>query len=143
LKQILILLAASSFLSSCGSNTPTQPSTNRSTTTTTTPSSSRICSAGNIAFAMPGASGYISTYNASAAGGAVHLFVLTEPWMSCSWSVEPADSWVSLDFPAVGQLVPGDGDLHFSVQPNPSSAARLTAMRVGGRQLTIAQAGRQ
>ena len=79
---------------------------------------------------------------ASADGGTFHLWVLTEPFQGCAWAVESADPWLTLTAPRLRQVMGGDGDLHFTVPPNPSSQSRQATLMMDGRPLTITQAGR-
>lgn len=81
------------------------------------------------------------TLTADAGGGAFHFFVLTDPFANCPWTVTGADAWISLVFPP-GRSGNGDGDIDFTVAPNPSTEARQTALTVGGRRLTVVQKGR-
>lgn len=76
-------------------------------------------------------------------GGTFHLFVLTDPFMGCPWTVETNDRWLSVDFPRIGEIRFGDGDLHFTVPANPSVQSRQAVLLVGGRPLTIVQKGKQ
>jgi len=96
-----------------------------------------------VALAVPGASGFASdTLTVSATGGSFHYFVLTEPVWSCAWTVESADSWVSFDLPGLHQVRNGDGDLRFTVPPNPGSSSRRAVITIGEKPLTIVQQGR-
>jgi hypothetical protein len=82
------------------------------------------------------------TVTVSADGGAVHLWVLTEPWMSCPWAFETSDSWVTWNYPRPHQVSNGDGDLDFTVPANPSSNGRTATATLGPWPLTIIQRGR-
>ena len=77
------------------------------------------------------------------AGGKVHLFVLTDPFMGCAWTVESSDAWVAVDFPPLHRVNGGDGDLHLTVPANPSASSRRALLTVGERPLTIIQEGRR
>ena len=91
----------------------------------------------------PGFSGYPGgTVTVGADGGRFHLFVLTDPFMGCAWSVESNDSWLSVDSPQLHQVRGGDGDLYFTVPANPLPSSRRGVLNVGDRVLTIVQQGR-
>jgi hypothetical protein len=102
----------------------------------------------NVALAAPpegtpGFSGYPGgTVTAGPDGGRVHLFVLTDPFMGCAWSVESTDTWISVDSPKLHEVRGGDGDLYFTVPANPLSSSRRAVLNVGDRALTIVQQGR-
>ncbi len=102
----------------------------------------------NVAFAAPpggapGFSGYPGgTVTVGSGGGETHLFVLTDPFMNCAWSVESDDSWITVNFPGLHRVSGGDGDIRFTVPPNPLSASRRGVLMVGDRALTIIQQGR-
>ena len=83
-----------------------------------------------------------STVTASADGGSFHLWVLTEPFHACPWAVESSDTWLTLTFPRLRQIMSGDGDLHFTLPPNPTSQSRQATLMMDGKPLTIVQAGR-
>lgn len=82
------------------------------------------------------------TLAAGADGGSFHLWVLTEPFMGCAWTVESTDTWLTVTSPRLHQVMGGDGDLHFTLPPNPSSQSRRATLTMEGKSLTITQAGR-
>jgi hypothetical protein len=82
------------------------------------------------------------TVTASADGGTFHLWVLTEPFMGCPWTVESTDTWLTITSPRVNQVMSGDGDLFFTLPPNPTSQTRRATLTFEGKPLTITQAGR-
>ena len=63
------------------------------------------------------------TVTATADGGTFHLWVLTDPFMSCPWTVESSDTWLTVTSPRLHQLMGGDGDLFFTLPPNPRRRA--------------------
>ncbi|HYT69472.1 MAG TPA: BACON domain-containing carbohydrate-binding protein [Vicinamibacterales bacterium] len=75
-------------------------------------------------------------------GGRVHLWVLSEPFMGCAWTMESSDSWLSWESPRLHQVNSGDGDTFFTVPSNSSSSQRTASATIGGWPLTIVQKGR-
>lgn len=82
------------------------------------------------------------TLTVGADGGKVHLWVLTDPFMGCAWSIESTDQWISWDAPGLHQNRSGDGDSFFTVPANPSPSARTATATIGGWPLTVIQRGR-
>jgi len=79
---------------------------------------------------------------ASAAGGTFRLFVLTDPFMGCAWTVETSDNWVTLEFPRVHQVMAGDGDIRLTIPANTTGQSRRAAFVLDGKPLTITQAAK-
>jgi hypothetical protein len=79
---------------------------------------------------------------AGADGGTFHLWVLTEPFVGCPWTVESADTWLTVTSPRLHQVMSGDGDLHFTLPPNPTSQSRRATLSLEGKPLTITQSSR-
>ena len=80
------------------------------------------------------------TLTMSAAGGRVHFWVLTDPFMGCAWTAESDDSWVVWNSPRMHQIMGGDGDLVFTVPAKFSGGTRSAVVTLGGRyRLTIVQ----
>lgn len=98
-----------------------------------------------IALALPGQGGLFGgTLTVGPDGGTFRFFVLIDlPPSACAWTVETSDRWVSVDFPRIGQVMGGDGDLHFTVPANTSAQPRQAVLLIGERPLTIVQQGRQ
>lgn len=91
----------------------------------------------------PGFSGYPGgSVTFGPAGGQIHLFVLTDPYIGCAWTVESADSWIAVNFPGLHQVKGGDGDLRFTVPANPLASSRQGVLTIGDRALTVIQQGR-
>jgi hypothetical protein len=82
------------------------------------------------------------TATAPADGGEFRMWVLTEPFMGCAWSLESSDTWLTPVWPRIHQANFGDGDLHFTVPSNASSQSRRATFTLEGKTLTITQAGR-
>src|SRR5207249_3775696 len=96
-------------------------------------------------FPAPGATfSAADTLSFGADGGDAHVFVLVEaPIFGCPWVVESqAAAPFNVVFPAIQAIQKGDGDLHISAPPNPSSQPRTATIVAGERPLKIVQAGR-
>ncbi|HET7698912.1 MAG TPA: BACON domain-containing protein [Vicinamibacterales bacterium] len=92
----------------------------------------------------PGAT-YSGTSSAGAltvsdAGGRVHLWVLSDPFMGCAWSAESGDTWIAWQSPRMHQIMRGDGDLVFNVPAKSGGGTRQAVVTLGGRfRLTVVQ----
>jgi hypothetical protein len=73
------------------------------------------------------------------AGGRVHFFVLTDPFMGCAWSAESDDTWITWNSPRLHQVNQGDGDLVFTVPAKSWSETRRATVRLDRWTLTIVQ----
>ena len=82
------------------------------------------------------------TLTATAAGGTFHLIVQTEPFTGCAWTLQSTADWVAISSPSINAIMPGDGDLHFTLPANPSSGSRGAALIMDGKALRIFQPGR-
>jgi all-beta uncharacterized protein/BACON domain-containing protein len=95
-----------------------------------------------IAFtSAPGHSPFSNPLPVGAAGGDFLFFVLSDPAFTCPWTVENSDPWIAILNPA-GRVGNGDGDLHFTVAPNPSSTPRTSVIAISNARLTVVQQGR-
>jgi hypothetical protein len=81
-----------------------------------------------------------------AAGGDAHIFAQGESFMGCPWVVEsqpnPQPGPFVVTSPAIQQIMRGDGDVHITAPPNPSTTPRTASVVIGEVTLTIVQAGR-
>jgi len=74
-------------------------------------------------------------------GGNFHYFVLVEtPFSGCPWSVQAGDPWITIVFPK-DLLGSGDGDIDFTVAPNPGGRRQSTIV-LGITKLAVIQLGR-
>ena len=58
----------------------------------------------------------------------------------CDWSAAPSENWITIPDGASGS---GDGEVNFSVDANPDSAARFGSILVEDQVLSISQTGQQ
>ena len=58
----------------------------------------------------------------------------------CDWSAAPSENWITIPDGASGS---GDGEVNFSVDANPDSAARFGSIMVEDQVLSISQTGQQ
>jgi len=72
----------------------------------------------------------------TATGGSGTVAVTTA--RDCTWSLSADASWIAVSGPTSGQ---GEASVPYSVQANPTPAARSGAIVVGSDRVTIAQAG--
>jgi len=100
-----------------------------------------VTQAGDCTIVFNGRNGATDPLSVGAGGGDFHYFILSDPVFTCPWTVENNDSWITVIFPAE-RVGSGDGELHFTVAPNPSAAPRQTSIVIGRRALSITQAGR-
>jgi hypothetical protein len=96
---------------------------------------------GQCSIAYSGRDGATNPLTVGPGGGQFRYYVLSDPFMTCGWAVENSDDWVVINFPANRQGN-GDGDLTFTVAPNPSASSRKSSIVINGSALTITQLGR-
>jgi hypothetical protein len=82
------------------------------------------------------------TLTIGAAGGQVHLWVLTEPFSGCNWTAESSDRWISWESPRLHQMLGGDTDFFFTVPLNATGQQRQAVLTLDLRPLTIVQSAR-
>jgi hypothetical protein len=72
----------------------------------------------------------------SAGGGAGHLWVLAEP--SCAWQAVSQSDWITLGPHTEGS---SDGDVHFTVAPNPTGTDRTGTIVIAEKPWAVIQKG--
>ena len=82
------------------------------------------------------------------AGGGSDLLSLTTQGSKCGWRVDSQDDWItatvthsSFAWPANGFVGSGNGDVSYSIEPNPSTNPRVGTFTVGPVTVTVTQAG--
>ena len=80
-------------------------------------------------------------------GGSNSLSLLTQG-LSCGWRVDSQDDWItatvtdsSFAWPGNGFVGSGNGDVSYSIQPNPGTNPRVGTFTVGPVTVTVTQAG--
>jgi hypothetical protein len=88
---------------------------------------------------------FVTQISFEASGGQRHFFVQVESAFMCPWTtLPPAEEWIVRvgGVPISPRYQRGDGDLHLTIAPNPSTSPRSTTLLAGEVPLTITQSGR-
>lgn len=81
----------------------------------------------------------ITSVAASPDGGAVQVWTLVDPPLSCAWSARAEVSWITVTSPAYPAFATGDGALFFTVAPNSTGVERTGRIQVADKFLTVVQ----